>query len=199
MASSRTLLEFTRVEAGYRSSVVGPLSLRVDAGEVVGLAGPNGCGKSTLLGLLTGQTRRFGGTLHAPRSIAFLHQTPPEGSELPLRGDELLALLHADPSVLPEALRGAAGQRVDRLSGGQRQSLHLWAVLGNAAPLVVLDEPTNNLDAQGRELLVQALLHAEPERGFLVVSHDAEFVARVCHRVLRLLPDGCPDEGMEPA
>lgn len=187
-----TLLRIRHLRAGYTEPVVGPLSLEVHRGEVVGLAGPNGSGKTTVLGALTGQARCFGGTVEIPpgAGIACQAQSPYQGGELPLRGDEVMALMDAAAETLPGPLRPLLQCRIDRLSGGQRQSLVIWSVLGHRGALVLLDEPTNNLDARGRDLLINGLQRLSPRRGALVISHDADFVEQVCHRVVHLEPGG---------
>ncbi len=189
---AQPLLEIEQLRAGYAEPVVGPVSVQVHPGEVIGLAGPNGCGKSTVLSVLTGQARRFSGQVRtdSEAGIACQSQAPYQGGELPLRGDELLALMGADPATLPEPLQPLLRRRIDRLSGGQRQSLLVWSVLGHPGALVLLDEPTNNLDARGRQLLIEGLTHLRPGRGALVISHDADFIRQVCHRVVTLEPGG---------
>ncbi len=196
VTSSTPLLSIHHLRAGYTEPVVGPLSLTVHRGEVVGLAGPNGSGKTTVLGVLTGQARRFGGTVEIPAGagISCQTQSPYQGGELPLRGDELMALMGTSTANLPPSLRPLLGCRIDRLSGGQRQSLVIWSVLGHKGALVLLDEPTNNLDTQGRDLLIDGLQRLEDHRGALIISHDADFVERVCRRVVHLEPNGHPAE-----
>ncbi|WP_041595017.1 ATP-binding cassette domain-containing protein [Halorhodospira halophila] len=189
---AQPLLEVEQLQAGYAEPVVGPISLQVHPGEVIGLAGPNGSGKSTVLSVLTGRAQRFGGRVHtrSGAGIACQSQAPYQGGELPLRGDELLALMGADPGILPEPLQPLLRRRIDRLSGGQRQSLLVWSVLGHPGGLVLLDEPTNNLDARGRQLLIEGLTRLDARRGALVISHDADFIRQVCHRVVTLEPGG---------
>ena len=74
-----------------------------------------------------------------------------------------------------------------RLSGGQRHYLTLWAILQAPADLVLLDEPTNNLDVAGVAHLTEHLRdRAAAGAGMLVVSHDTAFVEAVCDRVIVL-------------
>ncbi|MBK1735674.1 ABC transporter [Halorhodospira abdelmalekii] len=196
MQRNDPLLRITNLEAGYANPVIGPLSLSVHAGEVVGFTGPNGAGKSTVLRVLTGEARCFAGDLWlAPDTgVACQAQSPYQGGELPLCGGEVFRLMGASPEILPPALRHLLPLRIDRLSGGQRQSILVWSVLGHAGRLVLLDEPTNNLDATGRELLISGLRQLDTERGALVISHDADFVEQVCHRIIKLTPEGRPSE-----
>ncbi|PZR19096.1 MAG: ABC transporter, partial [Azospira oryzae] len=75
----------------------------------------------------------------------------------------------------------------DRLSGGQLQFLHLWACLQAPADVILLDEPTNNLDPQGVAALGAAIAaRAAAGAGIVLVSHDDDFVAAACQRVVRL-------------
>ncbi len=184
-----TLLTAERLTAGWKRPVVGPLDFALGRGEVVGLLGPNGAGKSTVLAALAGRARVFSGRLGKRPGLSIALQTqaalPADG--IPLSGRELLALTGAAATGLPDWLGDRLGQRYDELSGGQRQYLSLWAILDAPADLVLLDEPTNNLDRAGSEHLAGALrTRAEHGAGVLLVSHDRDFVARVCDRVVLL-------------
>ena len=89
---------------------------------------------------------------------------------------------------LPPWLAGRIDDRLDRLSGGQRHYLTLWAVLLAPADLVLLDEPTNNLDRAGVDHLAGVLRRlAGSGIGLVLVSHDHEFVERVCDQVIVLV------------
>lgn len=183
------LLQAEALVAGWRQPATPAVDLQVAAGEIVGLAGPNGVGKSTLLAACAGRARVFAGRLTLASGVRLALQTqqlpPVEG--LPLSGRELLALTGATAEGLPPWLGGRLDERLDRLSGGQRHYLALWAVLAAPAELILLDEPTNTLDAAGVAHLGQALQRrAAAGAGILVVSHDADFVATVCHRTLIL-------------
>ncbi len=183
------LLEVKALSAGYAQIVVGPLSLRLDEREIVGVAGPNGCGKSTLLAALTGSARVFSGQLRkrAGLRLSLQQQQPPSIDGLPFNAGELIALTGASPEGLPPWLAPRLGERLDRLSGGQLQFLYLWACLQAPADVVLLDEPTNNLDPEGIAFLEGALLRrAQAGAGLLLVSHDERFIEAVCHRTVRL-------------
>lgn len=184
------LVEFQAVVAGYDQAVVGPVSFSVAPGEVVGIGGGNGAGKSTLLKALTGGVQLFAGTVRKAPGLRISHQTQAFDSlsEAPLTGLELLALTGATAAGLPDWLTDKLQQRIDHLSGGQLQFLRLWACLTAPADLVVLDEPTNNLDRAGVAYLQQVLQQRGGHRGVIVVSHDAGFEQAVCDRVVMLEP-----------
>lgn len=180
------LLAFREVVAGYTAPLVGPVSFELRPGDVLGLSGPNGCGKSTLIGALTGGSRLFSGEVsRGPGvSIAYQRQRPVRETDVPLRAGELLELTGAGRFAPPETLRPLLRTRVDRLSGGQFQLLAVWACLGSPARVVVLDEPTNNMDPAAVDAL-SALLHAtRSDRAVLVVTHDARFLEGLSARVL---------------
>ena len=182
------LIVFDRVSAGYRGPVVGPASFSVRAGEVVGLTGANGSGKSTLLGALTGRAQLYGGEIvrRPDLRVAFQRQEPLGVQGVPLRAGELLAVAGAAADV-PSALRGLLDQRADALSGGQLQLLQVWAALGAEANLVVLDEPTNNMDPQGVRALAGVLKAPPPDRGIVLVTHDHSLLAEVCSRTVEVV------------
>lgn len=183
------LLSVSQLTAGYAGPVVGPVSFSLERGEILGLVGPNGCGKSTLLSALLGTVRIFSGEAVRAAGLAVTLQTQaqPEVGGVPLTGAELLSLTGADAVGLPSWLSDRLDERLDQLSGGQRQFLHLWACLQAPGDVVLLDEPTNNLDPDGIVHLASALrARAADGAGLIVVSHDAEFVASVCSRLVPL-------------
>ncbi len=185
--SSEPLLSYREVVAGYTGPVVGPVSFDLRPGDVLGLVGPNGCGKSTLIGALTGASRVLSGEVfRSPgATIAYQRQRPVRDADVPLRADELLRLTGATAEP-PPTLRPLLKSRVDRLSGGQFQLLTVWACLGGDAHLVVLDEPTNNMDPVAVAALAELLLASRGDRAVLVVTHDARFFAGVPARVLEV-------------
>jgi ATPase subunit of ABC transporter with duplicated ATPase domains len=191
---SEPLIRARGLVAGWERPATAPLEFAVESGRILGLTGANGVGKTTLLSALAGRARVFSGVLERRPGLRLALQTqevpPVEG--VPLSGRELLALTGAAGVGLPPWLVGRLDDRLDRLSGGQRHYLTLWAVLQAPADLVLLDEPTNNLDAAGVDHLAGALRGlAGSGTGIVVVSHDHEFVEAVCDQVilLREAPD----------
>lgn len=186
-----TLLNVTGLVAGYTRPVVGPVDFALEPGQVLGLTGPNGSGKSTLLAALVNPARRFAGSVATAPGIHLSLQTQrqPGVAGVPLCGRELLALTGATAAGLPEWLASRLGERLDRLSGGQLQFLHLWACLQAPGEVVLLDEPTNNLDPEGVGALEAAIAaRAGSGAGILLVSHDERFVAATCSRIVSLAP-----------
>jgi ABC-type Mn2+/Zn2+ transport system ATPase subunit len=184
---------------GYGTRVVvSALDLDLPAGGTLAVLGTNGSGKSTLVRTLVGLLAPIAGTVAvlggppgaAPRRVAYLGQTRPSGSVLPIRARDVVAmgrfaergllgrLTRADRALVAKSLdRMGAGDLADapvaELSGGQRQRVHIAQALAWRADLLVLDEPTSGLDVAGRELLLSALAE-ERARGAAVVmcTHD---------------------------
>ncbi len=181
----RRLLTISNLIAGYREPMVGPVSLTVRAGERLGITGPNGCGKSTLLRVLAGEARAFAGRIaYAPGVHAVCQaQDGLRTGEIPLNVMDCLHLTSDSPLPLPERLRGTERQRLDALSGGQRQLLAVWMALSAPRQLLLLDEPTNNMDPAGREDLIRALTDLPAHRGALIVSHEQALLEAVCQRI----------------
>ena len=182
------LLRVTDLTAGYREAVAGPLSFELRRGEILGLAGPNGAGKSTLLKALWGGVKVFGGRVEKAPGLAISHQA--QGFDdlrgVPLTGLEMLGLTGATPEGLPSWVQERLHQRLDRLSGGQLQFLRLWACLAVPADLILLDEPTNNLDRAGVAYLADWLGRAHSGQGIVIVSHDHGLIDEVCTRVVEV-------------
>lgn len=92
--------------------------------------------------------------------------------------------------MLPDTLAPLLKRRIDRLSGGQYQLLWICSALATGADLVLLDEPTNNLDPANRAALIEILALERDGRGVLIVSHDHDFLERVCSRLLEARDTG---------
>lgn len=178
-------LRLNDVVAGHDRPVVGPVSFTLDRGEVLGLAGPNGVGKSTLIAAILGEARVFAGRIRRTAGLTVSHmpQRPIRPLELPLTGQEWLRCLGVAGEALPGHLARLLDRRMDRLSGGEHQLLTLWGVLAGAGELVLLDEPTNNLDPGHVHLAAEAIATRREARATLVVSHDHVFLERVCTRI----------------
>lgn len=185
LTSSSPLLTVDALVAGYARPVVGPLSFTLARGEIVALTGANGSGKTTVLNAVIGTARIFGGRVACDRSagVAVLRQFPVHLKEMPILGAEFLSMTGAATGAVPALVRSLLDVRVDRLSGGQYQLLTVWACLGSPAALVMLDEPTNNMDpgtvAAVGDMLIDA---AAAGQGVLVISHEAPLLARIASR-----------------
>lgn len=185
---SQPLLVANGLVTGYSTPVIGPLSFSVRPGEVVGLWGANGCGKSTLLRAIAGTARIFEGNLERPPglTLAWQMQQPVRLDEMPLNGRDYLRYARADREAPPARLTPWLQRRIDTLSGGQFQLLAVWSMLGGSADLVLLDEPTNNLDPDSEQFLADMLCSEQGHRAALVVSHERSFLEKACNRVLVL-------------
>jgi ATPase subunit of ABC transporter with duplicated ATPase domains len=197
---SGPLLRVEGLVAGYGRPAVGPVSLDISPGEVVGLWGANGCGKSTLLNAIADRADLLGGRiLRMPGLvIAYQAQQPVRLANMPLTGRELLRFAGASLQDMPDALEAFSRRRIDRLSGGQYQLLCVWAAIAGRADLILLDEPTNNLDPAREALLIEMLTPSRlarrdassaqpgPDRGVLLVSHERRFLEDACSRMIEI-------------
>jgi ABC-2 type transport system ATP-binding protein len=190
VSDADALLRLEAVRAGYQRPVVGPVSFEVRPGEVLGLSGVNGVGKTTLLKALTGEAQLFEGRIERAPGLTVAHhrQRPERPPELPLTGAEVLRLAGARAQALPPRLRALCGRCLDELSGGEFQLLQAWACLTGPARLVLLDEPTNNLDQGAIELLLAELKELDRGRAVLIVSHEQDFLTAASDRMVSLCP-----------
>jgi ABC-2 type transport system ATP-binding protein len=194
-----------RVDRGGRAVLHG-LSFSVQRGRITGLLGPSGGGKSTLLRAVVGVQSGVRGSLQVlglpagsaelRRRVGYVTQSPAVYGDLTvLRNLEYFAdVLAADrgrvAAVLADVdLSGAAAQRVDALSGGQRARVSLATALLGEPELLVLDEPTVGLDpVLRRDLWALFRRLADGGRTIVVSSHVMDEASR-CDRLL-LLRDG---------
>jgi ATPase subunit of ABC transporter with duplicated ATPase domains len=181
-------IELQQVEAGYEQPVVGPLSFVLDAGDIVALWGPNGCGKTTAMNAISGSARVFSGSVRKRPGLRVSHQqqNPLSLRDIPLSGRELLALTAGDTGALPSSLQPLLDRRLSELSGGQLQLLQVWACVTAPVDVALLDEPTNNVDAEGIALLERVIARERHRRAILLVSHDRRFVEALGARVVEV-------------
>jgi len=184
----QVLISVEELVAGYTGPVVGPVSFSIHAGEVVGLNGANGIGKSTILAAITGSAKCFGGTISRAPGLRVAHhrQLAIRPDELPVRGVELAEVMGANLESCPQWLQPQMERPVDELSGGQYQFLQTWLCLAGPADLILLDEPSNNLDHRGITLLTDLLHGLGPERSVVLVSHETDFLAANCARIIEV-------------
>ncbi|WP_033232950.1 ABC-F family ATP-binding cassette domain-containing protein [Ponticaulis koreensis] len=182
--------------------VVQNLSIRVQRGDRLGLIGPNGAGKSTLIKLLLGELEPDTGSvkLGTNLEIAYLDQgrdrldpsdtlwqalAPEGGDQIVVRGTPRHVASYAQDFLFKsEQLR----QPVAALSGGERNRLLLAIALAKPSNLLVLDEPTNDLDMETLELLEDML--AEYDGTLILVSHDRAFLDGVVTSCISPVGDG---------
>ncbi|MBO0132818.1 ABC-F family ATP-binding cassette domain-containing protein [Agrobacterium burrii] len=189
--SGKLVIEAEAITKSYGERVIiAPFSLRVHRGDCIGLVGPNGAGKTTLLKMLTGELQPDSGTvkLGTNLEIATLDQkredlNPTETLAHYLtdgRGDNLLVngeVKHVtgymkDFLFQPEQARTP----IRNLSGGERARLILARILARPTNLLILDEPTNDLDIETLDLLQEIV--AGFSGTVILVSHDRDFLDR---------------------
>src|SRR5581483_4024620 len=187
-------LENVRMSFGARR-IVDELSMRIMRGDRLGLIGPNGAGKSTLIGILLGRIAPTSGSVRLGTQLqiayfdqlraqldpeATLAETISPGSDWVEIGSERKHIMSYLSDFLFPTQR--ANAPVKMLSGGERNRLLLARLFARPANLVVLDEPTNDLDIESLELLEQKL--QEYSGTLLLVSHDRRFLDNVVTQTL---------------
>jgi ABC transport system ATP-binding/permease protein len=199
--SGKLVIEAKSVTKSYgETRIIDGFSIRVQRGDRVGIVGPNGAGKTTLVNLLTGAIQPDGGTIRLGVNL--------ETATLDQHRESL------DPkSTLAEALTGGRGDHVmvggkprhvvgymkdflfaqeqmrtplEVLSGGERGRLMLARALAKPSNLLVLDEPTNDLDLETLDVLEDML--GDYDGTVILISHDRDFLDRVVTSVIA--PEG---------
>ncbi len=184
------------VRKGYGDRLlIDGLSFRLPPGGIVGVIGPNGAGKSTLLRMLTGQEEPDAGTLTVGETVAMAYvdqsrdALAPERTvweEITDKADFVELGKRKVPSrayVSAFNFKGPDQQkRVGELSGGERNRVHLAKLLKRGANVILLDEPTNDLDVDTLRSMEEALL--EFAGCAVVVSHDRWFLDRIATHIL---------------
>ncbi len=201
-ASGKKVIEAVDVNFSYGDKVIiKDFSSRIERGDKIGLLGPNGAGKSTLLKLLLKQIEPTSGTVeHGTRlNIAYFdqlrEQLDPEASvaDTVAEGSDYIDFPDGRKHVmsyLADFLFAPARARspVKSLSGGEKNRLLLARLFTKPANLLVMDEPTNDLDLETLEILEEKLVNYQGT--LLLVSHDRQFLDNVVTNVFVFEGDG---------
>ncbi len=211
------LLQASDLTFGYNGTLIlDNVSFTLHAGEFVGLVGPNGAGKSTLLKLITGFWRSTEGHItllgksinhYAPKAVAQIIALVPQTTSLdfaftarelvlmgrsPHLGRFQVESAH-DRAVADQAMQTTdilpLGRRfVNSLSGGERQRVLIARALAQEPRVLLLDEPTSNLDIKHQLSLLGLVRDLAHDRGLGVVAaiHDLALAARFCDRIVLL-------------
>ncbi|KXG85706.1 ABC-F family ATP-binding cassette domain-containing protein [Agrobacterium bohemicum] len=204
--SGKLVIEADQITKAYgERTIVAPFSLRVHRGDCIGFVGPNGAGKTTLLKMLTGQLEpdtgkvKLGTNLEVatldqkredlnPNDTLAHYLTDGRGENLLVNGE----LKHVtgymkDFLFQPEQARTP----IRNLSGGERARLMLARILARPTNLLILDEPTNDLDIETLDLLQEIV------SGFsgtvILVSHDRDFLDRTVTSTIAPVNPDAPD------
>nr|WP_034798236.1 ABC-F family ATP-binding cassette domain-containing protein [Hyphomonas beringensis] len=182
--------------------IAADLSLRILRGDRIGIIGPNGAGKTTLVRLLLGEIEPDSGSVRQSKTLQVTYQdqtrdtltptdtvwealAPGGGDSIMVQGNQRHVAAYAKDFLFkPEQLR----QPVGALSGGERNRLALAIGLAQSSNLLVMDEPTNDLDMQTLELLEDMLLNYDGT--LILVSHDRAFLDSTVTSCLCPVGDG---------
>ncbi len=205
--SGRLVIEAKEISKQFGDKVICEgFSARILRGDRVGLIGPNGAGKTTLLKILTGELEPDSGTLRLGTNLeaAYFDQrraalnpetsvwdtlTDGRGDNVWVRGRPQHVVGYMKDFLFSEA---QARTPVKALSGGERNRLLLAKLLAKPSNLLILDEPTNDLDMDTLDLLEEVL--ADYDGTLLVVSHDRDFLDRLVTSIIAVEGDGDVEE-----
>jgi energy-dependent translational throttle protein EttA len=190
------VIEFKGVSKAFGDRLlIDDLSFKVPAGAIVGIIGPNGAGKSTLFRMISGKEKPDSGTVDIGPSVkmAFVDQSREDLSSDKTVWEELsggLDMLQIGKFTVPSRAYcgrfnfsgGDQQKRVGNLSGGERGRLHLAKTLIAGGNVLILDEPSNDLDVETLRALEDALL--EFAGSVMVISHDRWFLDRIATHIL---------------
>ncbi len=205
--SSRLVIECENLTKSYGDQkIVDGFSTRILRGDRVGILGPNGAGKTTLLKILIGEEERDSGRLRQAKNLtmAFFDQTraqldphdtlwqtlaPQGGDSINVRGTQRHVVAYLRDFLFDEKQARAP---VGTLSGGERNRLLLAKILAQPSNLLVLDEPTNDLDADTLDVLIDML--DSYDGTVLLVSHDRDFLNRIVSSTIAVEGNGVVEE-----
>jgi ATP-binding cassette subfamily F protein uup len=202
---SKAVIDADRVSKSYgERAIIRDFSLRIQRGDRIGIVGPNGAGKTTLLKILTGELAPDKGTIERAKTLSGIvidqqrklmeparrvRDVLAEGGDwIDVRGTKKHIKGYLKEFLFSPELTEAP---VGSLSGGERSRLLLAREFAREANLLVLDEPTNDLDLETLDLLQEVI--ADYEGTVLIVSHDRDFLDRTVTVTLGLDGSGRVD------
>jgi len=202
---SEIAVRFASVSFSYGDlQVLKDASFHIHRGEFVAMVGPNGSGKTTVLKLLFGLEKPSSGKIEILGSVAYVSQQAPADQMFPITVRDVVRMGLLQPyKRYPREKNTSAGQSVAEamektgiadlaarsyrsLSGGQRRRALVARALAAKPDLLVLDEPTANMDSESEARLYETLGSCKGNTTILIVTHDTEFVTSLTDRVLCL-------------
>lgn len=190
------VIEFEGVSKSFGDRLlIDNLSFKIPAGAIVGIIGPNGAGKSTLFKMIAGREQPDNGTVKIGKTVklSFVDQNRDDLADEKTVWEDIsggLDIITVGKFQMPSRAYcgrfnfngGDQQKRVGTLSGGERGRLHLAKTLMQGANVLLLDEPSNDLDVETLRALEDALL--EFAGSVMVISHDRWFLDRICTHIL---------------
>ena len=203
------VIELSEVSFSFGDpAILEKINLQVDEGEFIGVVGPNAGGKSSLLKLILGLLKPTQGTVRvtgkrpelARRQIGYVPQYPRFTRDFPITVDQAVLMgrlgktrwwggyTPKDRQIAMRTLHETemeihANRRLNTLSGGQLQRVLLSRALASEPHILILDEPTANIDQRVETDIFDLLKQLNKRMTIMVVSHDIAFVSYYVHRV----------------
>lgn len=204
-----TLLTANKIALKYEDHCVfKDLSFSLNAGDFLCIVGPNGCGKSTLLKCLIGQIKLSSGKLTFDKNfhqnqIGYMPQNPKFNDAFPASVYEIVAsgslnrikLFESYPKERIDTAMKAlniqklAKSKFSKLSGGQRQKVLLARAIVASEELLILDEPSNNLDYHSKQEFYETLRKLNEKLTIIMVTHDLDHHNLAGNKILSLDPE----------
>jgi zinc transport system ATP-binding protein len=206
------LIEINQLSFAYdRELVIEKISLEVNPYDFLAIIGPNGGGKSTLLRLMLGVLRPLEGEIKifgkratkGRKEIGYVPQNTNINIDFPIkvlevvmmghprRGKQRFGYTQEERAEALEALQkvgmhAKANHRISSLSGGQRQRVMIARALCGKPSILILDEPTSNIDIQGQKEVYELLKKLNQSMTIIVVSHDISIILEYANKVAHL-------------
>jgi ATP-binding cassette subfamily F protein uup len=200
---SQLIVEVVDIKKTFDKALnIGPFSTRIFKGDRIGIIGPNGCGKSTLLKLLMGSLKpdegriRLGKTIDLayfdqerdamnPQETLWEYMSPGGGDQVQVQDKTMHVVGYLKQFMFDDKqTRGV----ISILSGGEKNRLQLAKILAQKSNVLILDEPTNDLDMDTLDLLLDLL--SQYEGTLILISHDRDFIDQLVTSVFAIHPDG---------